>query len=100
MHVYDDAFHPLCPSCGGTLEWLGSEEACLGEAELHRAHLYVCPAGCRGRTPDGTFEFVECPLCGSHDTWSGPQSDGAEELECNACGAVVTVQLHAATATP
>ena len=82
-----------CPSCRRTLEWLGSQDVRLGEVDFRRKHAYVCPAGCRGPERDGTFEFIECPICGSADTCCRPQSDGSEELECNACGAVVTFQL-------
>ena len=78
------------------LEWLGSEEAGIVQTDIHHAHAYVCPAGCRGRAPDGTFEFVECPVCGSHDTFCGPRLNDSEELACNACGSVMTLQLYAA----
>ena len=65
----------------------------LGEPS-RRIRAYVCPSGCRGPTGEGTFEFAECPVCASHDTVRGASRDGAEELECRACGAIVTGQLY------
>jgi Zn ribbon nucleic-acid-binding protein len=41
----------------------------------------------------GTFEFFECPSCGSHDTTSCPGGNGVEEVECNTCGAISSLQL-------
>jgi ribosomal protein S27E len=81
-----------CPICGHTLEWLGSREIGGGGVDFGRAHAYWCPTGCRGTQPDGTFELVECPVCGSHDTTSGPRANGLEEVECNSCGAIASVQ--------
>jgi hypothetical protein len=94
MEIDREGLDPHCPSCGRALEWLGSEDVGLDETIIQRAHAYVCPAGCRSQSPDGTFEFVECPLCGSRDTCCAPTTDGPQELQCNTCGAVVTVQLH------
>jgi len=56
-------------------------------------HAYWCPAGCRGPAADGTFELLECPSCGSHDTVVSPRRDGVEELECQACGGIAIVQI-------
>ena len=80
-----------CPSCGHTLERLGDRGISAGDVALGRAHSYWCPAGCHGRQADGTFEFLECPICGSHDTSSGPPADGLEEVACNACGTISRV---------
>jgi Zn ribbon nucleic-acid-binding protein len=80
-----------CPECGHALERLGSRE--IGnDTDLGRAHAYWWPSGCRGGQHDGTFEFVECPMCGSHDTTAGPRIDGMEEVECSPCGAIARVQ--------
>ena len=59
---------PRCPHCGGVLVSIGNRDMAIAEADLRRRHAYWCPAGCRGPEPDGTFEFFECPACGSHDT--------------------------------
>jgi hypothetical protein len=84
---------PRCPACGGLLVAIGSREICVSAADFRRQHAYWCPAGCRGPEADGTFEFIECPSCGSHDTSSTPRGDGAEELECHGCGAITTIQI-------
>jgi Zn ribbon nucleic-acid-binding protein len=81
-----------CPTCGHALERLGSREIGGNDADSGRAQAYWCPSGCRGGQPDGMFEFVECPMCGSHDTTSGPCVNGMEEVECNACGAIARMQ--------
>jgi len=39
------------------------------------------------------FEFVECPACGSDDTTTTWRADGAQELECSACGAIACVAI-------
>jgi uncharacterized C2H2 Zn-finger protein len=88
-----DESEPTCPSCGHLLERLGDEETGLDDTS-NRTRAYVCPSGCRGPTGEGTFEFAECPVCGSHDTTRGASRDGAEELECLACGAIVTAQMY------
>lgn len=82
-----------CPLCGGLLVSVGNREISLAEADPRRRHAYWCPAGCRGPEPDGTFEFFECPACGSHDTVAAPRGNGIEELECNACGTITSVQI-------
>ena len=58
-----------------------------------RQHAYWCPAGCRGPEAAGTFEVIECPACGSHETSSMPRGDGVEEVECDACGTITTLQM-------
>ena len=93
-HIDRDEPQPRCPGCGHALEWLGTEDTARGGLTMGPLHAYVCPAGCRGPMPDGTFAFAACPVCGSHDTARGPHLDGWEELLCNVCGAVVTVQLQ------
>jgi transcription elongation factor Elf1 len=82
-----------CPLCGGLLVSVGNREISLAEADLRRRHAYWCHAGCRGPEPDGTFEFFECPAGGSHDTVAVPRGNGIEELECNACGTITSVQI-------
>jgi len=82
-----------CPTCTGPLVSMGSREVAIGERDFRRRHAYWCSAGCRGPEPDGTFEFIECPACGSHDTVSTPRGDGVEELECDACGTITSVQI-------
>ena len=95
MHVQrdSDSPQPSCPGCRGPLVSLGSRELELSDPDFRRRHAYACPAGCRGPELDGTFEFIECLSCGSHDTYSTPLGDGVEELECNACGTITTLQL-------
>ncbi|RPI56700.1 MAG: hypothetical protein EHM55_04480 [Acidobacteria bacterium] len=87
---------PRCSTCGGPLVNIGSPEAGITEVDVRRRHAYWCPAGCRGPEPDGTFEFFECPSCGSRDTFSSPRGDGVEEVECNACGTISSLQIAAA----
>jgi len=82
---------PHCPTCGRALECLGNHDISAGEVESGRAHVYWCPGGCSGPQVNGTFEFVECPVCESHDTASGPRADGLEEIVCNSCGAISRV---------
>jgi ribosomal protein S27E len=82
-----------CPSCGRAFVWLGGRDINIGEPGFHRTHAYWCPGGCRGTEPDGTFEFVECPVCGSHDTSIGLHTDGLEEVECNVCGVIASLPL-------
>lgn len=89
-----DESEPTCPSCGHVLESLGDKDTGLDETGQHRTRVYVCPSGCRGPTGVGSFEFAQCPVCGSHDTTRSAPGDGAEELECRACGAIVAVQLY------
>jgi len=84
---------PRCPRCRGPLVWIGSPEAGFGEADFRQRHAYWCLAGCRGPENDGTFEFIDCPACGSYDTVSTPRGDGVEEVSCNACGMITSVQL-------
>jgi hypothetical protein len=82
-----------CPTCRGPLVSIGSREIGSSEADFRHQHAYRCPAGCPGPEPDGTFEFIECPSCGSHDTSSTPRSDGLEEVECNACGTITSLHM-------
>ena len=84
-----------CPTCGHTLERLGSREIGGNDADVGRVHAYWCPTGCRGGQADGTREFVECPMCRSHDTMSGPRVNGMEEVECNSCGGIASVRCVA-----
>ena len=87
-------FQLRCPACFGALAWLGSREIGLSdEAAFRRQHAYWCPAGCRGQYPDGTFEYIECPACGSHDTCSLPRGDGVGEVECDACGTIASLAV-------
>jgi hypothetical protein len=79
--------------CGLPLIGLGGSEIGISEGDDRRRHPYCCPSGCRGPQPDGTFEFIECPVCGSYDTLSTPRSDGVEELECNSCDTISTMQM-------
>jgi transcription elongation factor Elf1 len=90
----DEYQQPSCPTCGQPLERLGDDAPRPSDASPHAVDVYVCPAGCKGQTGEGTFEFAECPLCGSHDTSQSANLDGAEELQCHTCGAIVAVQLH------
>jgi len=39
------------------------------------------------------FELFECPSCGSHDMVAVRRAKGAEELDCNACGTVTSLQI-------
>ena len=71
----------------------GSREIGVREADFRRRHAYWCPAGCRGPEPVGTFEFIECLACGSHDTIATPRGNGVEEVECSACGAITSIQI-------
>jgi len=89
----DETVHPSCPTCGGLLVATGSREIGISDADFRRQHAYSCPAGCRGPESDGTFEFIECPACGSHDTSSVPRGDGIEEVECFACGTITSLQI-------
>jgi hypothetical protein len=84
---------PRCPACGGPLVWLGSAGADLVEPDVRQRYAYWCPAGCRGPEPEGSFEFFECPSCGSHDTVCNPRGDGLEEVECLACGTITSVVI-------
>ena len=84
---------PRCPHCSGPLVSVGNRDMAIAEADLRRRHACWCPAGCRGPEPDGTFEFFECPTCGSHDTVAVPRADGVEELECNSCGTITSLQI-------
>jgi hypothetical protein len=88
-----DGVQPRCPTCGGPLVSIGNGEVGIGEADFRRRHAYWCSTGCRGPEPDGTFEFIECPACGSRDTSSTPRGDGVEELECHACGTITSLQV-------
>jgi hypothetical protein len=72
---------------------IGSLDVAIGDADLRRRHAYWCEAGCRGPEADGTFEFFECPACGSRDTLTVPRADGAEELECNSCGTITSLEM-------
>ena len=93
MAAESDVVRPSCPHCGGSLLSVGGREVAVVESEFSRRHAYWCHAGCRGPELDGTFEFFECPVCGSHDTVTAPGGDGVEELECNACGTITSVQM-------
>ena len=89
----DESAPPRCPHCGGSVVCIGTRDVTIAEADVRRRHAYWCPAGCRGPEPDGTFEFFECPSCGSHDTVAVPRADGVEELECNSCGTITSLQM-------
>lgn len=91
----DGIVPPQCPHCGGALVCVGNRDGALAEADIRRRHSYWCSAGCQGPEPDGTFEFFECPVCGSHDTAAVPRGDGVEELECNSCGTIASLQIVA-----
>jgi len=82
-----------CPTCGGLLVCTGSPEVSISEADFRRRHAYWCSVGCRGPEPDGTFEFIECTACGSHDTLTTPRGEEVEELECHACGMITSLQM-------
>jgi hypothetical protein len=69
----DEAVQHRCPTCRGPLVCIGSR--------------------CQGPEPDGTFGFLEYPVCGSHETSLTPRSDGVEELVCGACGAITSVPI-------
>jgi hypothetical protein len=84
---------PRCPHCSGPLVSIGNRDLAIAEADLRRRHAYWCPAGCRGPEPDGAFELFECPACGNHDTVAVPRAEGVEELECNACGTITSLQM-------
>jgi LSD1 subclass zinc finger protein len=79
--------------CRRSLVSVGSAELGAHAFDVRRRHAYWCPAGCRGPESDGTFEFFECPACGSCDTVSLPLCDGMEELECSTCGTITSVQI-------
>lgn len=98
MHAESETGQPRCPTCRGPLVWLGSRESGLGRADFRRQHAYWCPAGCRGPESDGTFEFIECPSCGSHDTTATPLGDGLEEVACSACGTITSLQIGSSSA--
>lgn len=85
---------PTCPLCGHVLEVIDGEGTGLEDIDRPRTPAYVCPLGCRAPTGEMTFEFAECPVCGSYDTTRGAARDGAEELECRGCGAIVAVQFY------
>jgi Zn finger protein HypA/HybF involved in hydrogenase expression len=89
----NETVQPRCPACSGPLVAIGSREVGITEADAHRRHAYWCPAGCRGPEPDGTFEFFDCPACGSHDTSSTRHGNGIEELECHACDTITSIQI-------
>ena len=84
---------PLCPNCRRALVWIASLELGLTAADFRRQHAYRCAAGCRGPEPDGAFELIECPQCGSHDTSSVPRADRVEEVECNSCGSITSLGM-------
>lgn len=96
MNATDGAIHPRCPLCGRPLVQIddgGAGLTGIGDADRHG---YGCPAGCRGPEPDGTFDVIECPACGSRDTSAVPVTGGVEEVECCACGAITRLQLPSA----
>jgi len=93
VNAQDEAAQVRCPACRRPLVRLGSVESGMDEPDFRRRHAYWCRAGCRGPEPDGTFEFIECPACGSHDTVSTPRGNGVEEVGCGACGAITSVQI-------
>ena len=92
MDAESEVIQPRCPMCRGPVVCIGRESG-TSEADFRRRHAYWCSAGCRGPEPDGTFEFIECPACGSHDTFTTPRADGVEELECNGCGTITSFQI-------
>ena len=93
MDAEGEALPPSCPTCRGLLVCMGSREVGISDVDFRRQHAYWCPAGCRGPEADGTFEFIECPACGSHDTSSTPRGDGVEEVECHACDTITSLQM-------
>ena len=84
---------PPCPTCRRPLLCIGSRELGIRVPDFRRRHAYWCSAGCRGPEPDGTFELIECPACGSHDTSSTPRGDGVEEVECHTCGTIASLEM-------
>jgi hypothetical protein len=93
MNAEGSAVQPRCPRCTGPLVRMpdAGGESC--QPARPGRHLYWCPSGCAGSEPDGTFELISCPACGSHDTCTTPASAGLEEVECNACGTITRVQM-------
>jgi hypothetical protein len=79
--------------CSGPLACIGSREIGISEADFRCQHAHWCLAGCHGPEPDGTFELIACPSCGSRDTCSTPSGDAIEELTCNACGTITSLQM-------
>lgn len=94
MKAEREISRPRCPACGGPLVGIGSPEISISGENDRRRHACWCPAGCRGPEADGTFEFIECPACGAHDTVSTPRGRGVEEVACNACGAITSLQIR------
>jgi ribosomal protein S27E len=93
MHAEGEVVQPRCPTCSGPLVCIGSHETGISPADFRRWHAYWCETGCRGPESDGTFELIECPACGSHDTSSATRGDSIEEVECHACGTITTLQV-------
>ena len=93
MDAENELVQPPCPTCRGGLVFIGSREIGASEADFRRQHAYRCPAGCAGPESDGTFEYIECPACGSHDTSSTPRAESVEEVQCNACGTITRLQI-------
>ena len=92
MDVKSDASQPRCPTCRSPLLCVGNREINISEAHSRRRQAYWCPAGCQGPEPDGTFELIECAVCGSY-AFATPRHDGVEELECHACGTITSLQI-------
>jgi DNA-directed RNA polymerase subunit RPC12/RpoP len=92
VDVTSGASQPRCPACRSPLLSVGNREINISEAHFRGRQAYWCPAGCQGPEPDGTFELIECPACGS-STFATPRHDGVEELECHACGTITSLQI-------
>jgi uncharacterized protein YbaR (Trm112 family) len=85
-----------CPICRGPLVFVGIREVSLSDRDFRRRRAYWCPTGCRGAEPDGMFEFIECPACGSDDTTCTRSDDGVQELVCAACGTITGFEMASA----
>jgi len=76
---------------------IGNSRRCgrFGVARVHVPAFHALKLASRDvrRAADGTFEFIECPACGSDDTSATPRADGVEEVECTACGTITSLQL-------
>jgi hypothetical protein len=97
MDLQEDAREARGPRCQGSLVAMGSPEIAIGDTSASRRHAYWCPAGCQGPEADQTFEVIACPACGSHATTSRPHPEGVEEVVCDACGTITSLQISAST---
>ncbi len=90
----DEGMAPLrCPHCGGELVCVGSRDVAIAEADVDVGTPIGVWLDAEDRSRTGRSSSSHAPGCGSHDTVAVPRAHGVEELECDSCGTITSLQM-------